>query len=270
MDASVTYGRLLLTGAAGALGRVLRPAMRDWAPKLRVSDIAPLDPVQGNEEAMPCDLGDEPAMRTLLEGVDGVVHMGGVSTDKPWAPVLHGNIVGVYNLYESARIAGTRRIIFASSNHAIGFRPRTERIDADDPVRPDSFYGVSKTFGESLSRYYFDRYGIETVCLRIGSAFPEPKDRRMLITWLSYADLTGLVKASLFAPRVDHTIVFGASANRDIDTWWDNSKASHLNWQPKDNTEKFRAAREADPPVDASSPIEKYQGGAYVISGPYE
>ena len=270
MENSTTYGRLLLTGAAGALGRVLRPAMRTWAPKLRVSDIATLDPAQGNEEAVSCDLGDEPAMRKLLEGVDGVVHMGGISTDKPWAPILNGNIVGVYNLYESARIAGTKRIVFASSNHAIGFHPRGHRIDADDPTRPDSLYGVSKTFGENLSRYYFDRYGIETVCLRIGSAFPEPRDRRMLITWLSYADLTELVRASLFAPRVDHTIVFGASANRDVGTWWDNSKAKHLDWTPRDSSEKFRASREAQPPVDESSPVEKFQGGAYVISGPYE
>ncbi|HLX23277.1 MAG TPA: NAD(P)-dependent oxidoreductase [Usitatibacter sp.] len=270
MDTPVMYGRLLLTGAAGALGRVLRPAMREWSPKLRLSDIAPMDPPQANEEVVTCDLADPGAMRKLLAGVDGVVHMGGISTDKPWEPILAGNIVGVYNLYESARIAGTKRIVFASSNHAIGFRPRSERIDADDPTRPDSLYGVSKTFGENISRFYFDRYGIQTVCLRIGSAFPEPKDRRMLITWLSYGDLTSLVKASLFAPRVDHTIVFGASANRDIGTWWDNSKAAHLDWKPKDNTEAFRASREAAPPVDASSPVEKYQGGAYVISGPYE
>ena len=268
MDESVAYGRLLLTGAAGALGRVLRPAMREWALKLRVSDVAPLDAAERNEEAVPCDLGDERAMRKLLEGVDAVVHMGGVSTDKPWSPILNANIVGVYNLYESARIAGTKRIIFASSNHAIGFYPRSQRIDADDPVRPDSLYGVSKTFGENLSRFYFDRYGIESVCMRIGSAFPEPKDRRMLVTWLSYADLTELVRAALFTPRVGHTIVFGASSNRD--SWWDNAKASHLKWQPKDNTESFRASREAAPPVDAASPVEKYQGGAYVISGPYE
>jgi uronate dehydrogenase len=268
MDAPVAYRRLLLTGAAGALGRVLRPAMRGWSPKLRLSDVVSMDPAEGNEEVVACDLGDERAMRGLLDGVDAVVHMGGISTDKPWAPILNGNIVGVYNLYESARIAGTKRIIFASSNHAIGFYPRTERIDADDPIRPDTLYGVSKTFGESLSRYYFDRYGVETVCMRIGSAFPEPKDRRMLITWLSYADLTELVRASLFTPRVGHTIVFGASGNRD--SWWDNAKASHLKWQPKDNTERFRASREAAPPVDASSPVEKYQGGAYVISGPFE
>jgi uronate dehydrogenase len=262
------YRRLLLTGAAGGLGRMLRPAMRAWAAQLRVSDIAPLEVAAAGEECVACDLADERAMRALLEGVDGVVHMGGISTDKPFAPILAANIVGVYNLYEAARIAGTRRVVFASSNHAIGFHPRSRTLDADDPVRPDSLYGVSKTFGESLSRFYFDRYGIETVALRIGSSFPEPKDRRMLVTWLSYPDLVELVQRALFAPEVGHTIVFGASANRD--RWWDNARASHLEWTPRDSSERFRAAREASPPVDPDSPVERFQGGAYVIMGPYE
>jgi len=262
------FESLLLTGAAGALGRALRPAMRGWARTLRVSDIAPLEREADNEEVVGCDLGDEPAMRELLAGVEAVVHMGGISTDAPFAPILNANIAGVYNLYESARIAGTRRIVFASSNHAIGFHPRSRRIDADDPQRPDSLYGVSKTFGESLSRFYYDRYGIETVALRIGSCFPEPRDRRMLVTWLSYADLTELVRASLFAAQVGHTIAFGASANRD--SWWDNRLAAHLGWTPHDSSEPFRAKMEALPPVDPASPAEKFQGGAYVTMGPYE
>jgi uronate dehydrogenase len=262
------YGRLLLTGAAGGLGKVLRPAMREWATNLRVSDIARLGLATANEELVRCNLGNEGSMRKLLEGVDAVVHMGGISTDRAFAPILKANIVGVYNLYESARINGTKRIVFASSNHAIGFYKRTQRIDARDPIRPDSLYGVSKTFGESISRFYFDRYGIETACLRIGSSFPEPRDRRMLITWLSYADLTSLVRACLFVPRLGHTIVFGASANRD--SWWDNKLAKHLRWHPKDSSERFRKARESEPRPDRRSPAQKYQGGAYVTMGPYE
>ena len=262
------FERLLLTGAAGALGRALRPAMRTWTRTLRISDIAPLAPDGDNEEVIACDLGDEAGVRALLEGAEAVVHMGGISTDAPFAPILNANIAGVYNLYESARIAGTRRIVFASSNHAIGFHPRSRRIDADDPIRPDSLYGVSKTFGESLSRFYYDRYGIETVALRIGSCFPEPRDRRMLVTWLSYADLTGLVRASLFAAQVEHTIAFGASANRD--SWWDNRLAAQLGWTPEDSSEPFRAKVEALPPVDPDSPAEKFQGGMYVAMGPYE
>ncbi len=263
-----THGRLLLTGAAGGLGKVLRPAMREWAARLRVSDIAPLGRAGPNEEIVRCDLANERAMRKLLAGIDAVVHMGGISTDKPFQPILAANIVGVYNLYEAARIHGTRRIVFASSNHAIGFYPRKRKIDAADPVRPDSLYGVSKTFGESLSRFYYDRYGIETACLRIGSSFPEPKDRRMLVTWLSYADLTSLVHACLAVKKLGHTIVFGASANRE--SWWDNRLAKHLRWKPKDDTERFRKAREADPRKDPRSPAERLQGGAYVTMGPYE
>jgi uronate dehydrogenase len=262
------YHRLLLTGAAGGLGRVLRPAMRAWAPSLRVSDIEALGPTAPGEESVVCDLANESAMRRLLEGVDAVVHMGGISTDRAFQPILQANIVGVYNLYEAARIHGARRVVFASSNHAIGFHPRSRRIDADDPVRPDSLYGVSKTFGESLSRFFYDRYGIETVCLRIGSSFAEPRDRRMLVTWLSYDDLTQLVKSALFAPQVGHTIAFGASANRD--SWWDNRLAAHLGWTPRDTSERFRAARERDPPADPASPAERFQGGAYVMMGPYE
>jgi len=170
------FERLLLTGAAGAVGRALRPAMRGWARTLRVSDIAPLEREASSEEVVACDLGDEPAMRELLAGVEAAVHMGGISTDAPFAPILDANIAGVYNLYEGARIAGTRRIVFASSNHAIGFHPRARRIDADDPQRPDSLYGVSKAFGENLSRFYFDRYGIETVALRIAHLRWAPKD----------------------------------------------------------------------------------------------
>src|SRR5205085_2980345 len=133
----------------------------------------------------------------LLSEVDAVVHLGGISTEQPFEPILRGNIVGGYNLYEAARKQGVKRIVFASSNHVTGFYRQDEVIDTRAPVRPDGLYGLSKAFGENLSRFYFDRYGIETVCLRIGSSFPEPKDRRMLATWLSFDDLERLVVASL-------------------------------------------------------------------------
>ena len=261
------FNRLLLTGAAGALGRVLRTSLKPLTRTLRVSDIAAMDAAGPNEEVAPCDLADEAGVRALLAGVDAVVHMGGISVEGPWPPILASNIIGLHNLYEAARSNGVKRVIFASSNHAVGFRPRTQKIDALDPMRPDGNYGVSKAFGESLSRFYWDRYGIETVCLRIGSCFPEPKDRRMLITWLSYADMSELVRCSLTAPKVEHTITFGTSANRD--SWWDNKEAAHLGFVPKDSAEPFRARMEALPPVDANDPAERFQGGGYVKMGPY-
>ncbi len=112
---------------------------------------------------------------SMMQGVDAVVHLGGVSTEAAFEPILQGNILGVYNLYEAARKQGVKRIVFASSNHVTGFYKQSETINASHPPRPDSLYGVSKAFGEDLSRFYFDRYGIETACVRIGSSFPSPK-----------------------------------------------------------------------------------------------
>ncbi len=261
------FHRLLLTGAAGGLGQVLRQGMRPFAQNLRLSDINPLGTASAGEECVPCDLADKAAMRALLSGVDAVVHMGGVSTEAPFEQVLEANIKGLFHLYEGARVHGTRRIVFASSNHAIGFHKQGEVIDGDCAKRPDSYYGLSKSYGEDLSRFYFDRYGIETVCLRIGSSFPEPKDRRMLITWLSYRDLTELVRCALFAPTVGHTIAYGVSNNRD--KWWDNSKAAHLGFVAQDNTEAFRAKLEAVPALSEADPVKQYQGGAFVKFGPF-
>jgi uronate dehydrogenase len=260
--------RLLLTGAGGGLGKVLRERLKPYADILRLSDITELDPAAAGEEIVRCDLADGQSVDDLLAGVDAVVHMGGVSVERPFAEILPANIQGVYNLYEAARRHGIKRVVFASSNHVIGFYRQGQVIDADVPVRPDGYYGISKAFGENLSRFYFDRYGIETVCLRIGSSFPEAKDRRMLITWLSYADLTQLIAQSLFTPHVGHTIVYGASANKE--SWWDNSRAAHLGFVPKDSSEQFRAKAEATPALAADDPVARYQGGVFVKAGPFE
>jgi uronate dehydrogenase len=159
-------------------------------------------------------------------------------------------------------------VVFASSNHVIGFHRQGDLLAASSPRRPDGYYGLSKSYGEDLSRFYFDRYGIETACLRIGSSFPEPKDRRMLITWLSYRDLTELVRCCLFAPRLGHTIVYGASANRD--RWWDNKEAAHLGFQPQDSSEVFRAKAEAAANPPQGDLAGQYQGGGFVKAGPFE
>lgn len=259
--------RLLLTGAAGNLGQVLRPRLKAHADVLRVSDVAALSPAATGEEAMPCDLADAAAVSRLVQDVDAIVHLGGVSVERSFEEILPANIQGVYNLYEAARIHGVRRVVFASSNHVIGFYEQGQQLDADVPLRPDGYYGLSKAYGEHLSRFYFDRYGIETVCLRIGSSFPEPKDRRMMVTWLSYDDLTDLVTRSLFTPQVGHLIVYGASANRD--SWWDNHAADVLGFAPKDSSERFRAQVEAQAPLPADDPAARYQGGAFVKAGPF-
>ncbi len=261
--------RLLLTGAAGGLGRVLRPRLKAHCGVLRLSDIADLGDAAAGEELMPAPLEQADAVLALLEGVDAVVHLGGVSVEGPFEPILQANIVGTYNLYEAARRHKVRRIVFASSNHVTGFYRQDEVIDATMPMRPDGHYGLSKAFGENLAQFYFDRYGIETVSLRIGSSFPEPKDRRMLATWMSYDDLERLVVASLTAPVVGHSVIYGMSDNTT--SWWDNTAAKHIGYRPRDSSEPFRADREArQPHIDPTDPVAKFQGGGFVTRGPYE
>lgn len=260
--------RLLLTGAAGGLGQVLRERLVPFAEQLRISDIAPLGAARGaHEEVVHCDLAEKAAVHALLAGCDAVVHLGGISVERPFEQILEANIKGIYNVYEAARRQGVGRIVFASSNHVIGFYKQTEHIDATAMRRPDGYYGLSKSFGEDMAQFYWDRYGIQTVSIRIGSSFPAPANRRMMSTWLSYDDLTRLVERSLFTPDVGHTVVFGASANREV--WWDNRAAAHLGWVPQDDSEVFRAQVETQPPVAADDPNAIYQGGAFTAQGPF-
>lgn len=260
--------RLLLTGAAGGLGQVLRQRLRGLAPVLRVSDIAGMGaPQDAQEEVNTCDLADKQAVDAMVAGCDAIVHLGGVSVERPFEEVLEANIKGIFHLYEAARRHGVKRIVFASSNHVIGFYRQSEKIDANARRRPDGYYGLSKSFGEDMASFYFDRYGIETVSIRIGSSFPEPKDRRMMHSWLSYDDLVQLVEKSLFTPNVGHTVVYGASANRDL--WWDNHAAAHLGFAPKDSSEPWRAKVEAQPAPAANDPVAVYQGGAFTAQGPF-
>ena len=263
------FERLLLTGAAGGLGRVLRPRLKAYCKRLRVSDHVALGSAAAGEELVVAKLEDRPAIDALLEGVDAVVHLGGVSVEGPFDPIAQANVIGVYNLYEAARRHGVKRVVFASSNHVTGFYRQDQVISPRDPMRPDGFYGISKAFGENLSRFYFDRYGIETACLRIGSSFPAPKDRRMLATWMSYDDLERLVVACLSAPVLGHTVIYGMS--RNARSWWDNTSAAHIGFMPLDSSERFRAEVEArQPTLDVNDPVVRYQGGAFVAMGPFE
>ena len=263
------FDTLLLTGAAGTLGRVLADPLRPLCRTLRRSDLAQALPVLADPGALPCDLADAGAVMQLMQGVQAVVHLGGVSVEGPWEPILQANIRGLHNLYEAARRQGTKRIVFASSNHVTGCRAQGERTHPADPPRPDGNYGLSKLFGEGIASLYWDRYGIETVCLRIGSSFPEPRNRRMLATWMSYDDLERLVVASLTAPVVGHSIIYGMGDNTT--TWWDNTLARHIGYRPQDSSDPFREAVYArTTPPDLSDPAAVCQGGAFVTAGPFE
>jgi uronate dehydrogenase len=262
------FGRILLTGAAGGLGRVLRDTLKPMARILRVSDIQALGEAGPAEELRPCDLSDRQAVSELVRGCDAIVHMGGVSVERPFEEILEANIKGIFHIYEAAREHGARRVVFASSNHAIGFYRQTDRLDASMPTRPDSYYGLSKVYGEAMASFYHDRYGIETLSIRIGSCFPEPKDRRMMHIWLSARDLTELIRRGLFTPDIGHTIIFGMSDNKEV--WWDNRMAAHLGFQPQDTSEVYRDKIERQPMPVADDPTLVYQGGAFTAQGPFE
>ena len=267
-NSSLRLRRLLLTGAAGNLGRELRPRLKAYCETLRLSHRAEMGAAGPGEEVVIAALEDKAAMQALLKGVDAVVHMGGVSTEKTWDSILDANIVGMVNLYEAARANSVKRIVFASSNHVTGFYRQHQVVSPQDPVRPDGFYGLSKAFGENLAQLYWNRHGIETVSLRIGSSYAEPKDRRMLATWMSFDDTERLIVAALSAPVVGHSIIYGMSDNSTA--WWDNSSARHIGYRPKDSSEKFRAAVEArQPTIDPTQAAAAHQGGAFVTQGPY-
>lgn len=263
------FGRLLLTGAAGHLGQQMRPRLKAYCDTLRVSDLNDqLAAAGAGEERVVLDLADRAGVIALLAGVDAVVHLGGVSTERTWEEILGGNIVGAVNLYEGARRQGVKRIVFASSNHVTGFYRQDQVVSPADPMRPDGFYGLSKAFGENLAQLYWDRHGIETVSVRIGSAFAEPKDRRMLASWMSFDDTERLFVAALTAPVVGHSVVYGISDNAT--RWYDNSRATHLGYRPQDSSEPYRAEVEARQPLlDASDPAVQCQGGAFVRTGPF-
>jgi uronate dehydrogenase len=247
---------------------VLRKRLKPFTRVLRLSDIADIAPaLDESEEIHYCDLADKKAVDELVQGVDAILHFGGVSTERSFEDILGANICGVFHIYEAARRHGVKRVIFASSNHVIGFYPQGQRLDAHSLRRPDGYYGLSKSYGEDMASFYFDRYGIETVSIRIGSSFVEPQNRRMLTTWLSYNDLTQLLERALYTPEVGHTVVYGVSNNQN--TWWDNRYAAHLDFNAQDSSEAFRNQVEAQPLPAATDPTMLYQGGAFVAAGPF-
>jgi uronate dehydrogenase len=253
--------KLLVTGAAGAMGGVARQRLAHIAETIRISDIVPLEASAPHEEAMQCDLADPDAVHNLVAGCDGIVHLGGVSTEDKFSRILAANIQGIYNLYEAARNNGCPRILLASSNHVVGFYKRNEYLDGNALPRPDGYYGVSKCFAEAVARLYHDKFGQETAIVRIGSCSPEPVSRRMLSTWLSYDDFISLAECVFRVPELHCPVIYGVSANDAC--WWDNSAVSYLGWNPKDNAAAFREGVEATSAVP-SKMASLHQGGEYV------
>ncbi len=254
------FNRLLITGAAGNLGRELRRGLAPLANELRISDRVDMAPLADNEQAVICELGDFDAVMQMVEGCDAIVHFGAAPEERPWEEILNSSIKGGYNVYEAARRHGIGRIVYASSIHAVGYERREAGADTDTPHNPDTLYGVAKCFVEDLAKLYFNKFGIESACLRINSCFPKPADRRHLATWQSFDDLIQLVERCLVSERIGYTVVYGISDNREV--FFSNHKAAHLGYRPKDSAEDYRAEVEAaTEPGDPYDPAIEFVGG---------
>lgn len=259
MSAGAPGRRILLTGAAGLVGGVLRAHLRPHY-HLVMLDRAMIEPVLPGEEFIHCDIRNAPVLAAAMTGVDAVVHLAGAPTETDWDTIRDANIEGCYRVVEAARVAGVRRFVFASSNHAIGQYPRDEPVDHTSMPRPDTRYGVSKAFGESLLSYYADKFGLTAVCLRIGTLrTPDaPGDVRHLSTWISHRDMGQLVRCAIEAD-IHFEIAYGVSNNTR--RWWRDESAARLGYRPEDDAERFAATlagQQAEDPIAA-----RFQGGVF-------
>ena len=253
---------ILITGAAGGVGSFLRKEFLGRY-RLRLSDIAAIEDCGPDEVFVMADLGDFAALRSAVAGVDGIIHLGGFSVEGDWDTILSANIVGTYNLFEAARVEGVKRIVFASSNHAMGFYGRDQTVDHTDYPRPDSRYGLSKVFGEVLGRLHADKYGAEVMAIRIGNVAEAPIDVRRLSIWISPRDLAQLMSIGLEHPDLRFEVVYGMSDNKRA--WWDNSNAIRLGYAPRDRSEDYAAKVLSEHSADTGDPLaDAHQGGAFV------
>jgi uronate dehydrogenase len=232
--------KIVLTGAAGRLGSHLREPLSKLADELVSSDLADdLGTLYDGETYVKADLTSLDDMTALLEGADMVVHFGAYGDEAPFDTILGPNIIGAYNVWEAAYKNGVRRVVYASSIHAVGMHAKNDFIGTDAPHRPDTFYGLAKCFAEDLASMYWDKRGIESVCMRILSA-ANVGNPRAVGSWLSYDDLIQLVTRAIDTPVTGFAVIYGVSNNDRAPV--DNAKASFLGYRPKDNAEQFATA----------------------------
>jgi nucleoside-diphosphate-sugar epimerase len=260
--------RLLITGAAGNMGRLLRPLLRREGRVLRLADLAELPDLQPGEETVAADVTDPDAIAKACQGMDAVLHLGGISVEASFEDVLAVNVAGTQNLLRAAVDAGVSKVLLASSNHAVGFYrrgdvpPGSDGLPGDVPPRPDTFYGWSKAAIEALGSLYHNRYGIDVTVLRIGTCFVEPPDARALSTWLAPTDAARLVDACLKHDGNGYRVMFAISDNTR--RWWSLAGAEAVGYESADNAERFaesRVARFGEP--DLTEPVHDLVGGAF-------
>ena len=260
------FNKLVLTGAAGRLGSILREPLSRLADTLITTDLADdVGDLYPGEIYVKADLVDLDAIMALCEGADMVIHFGAIGNEAPFGDILRSNILGAYNVWEAAYYQGVRRVVYASSIHAVGMYLKRDFIGTDAPHRPDTFYGLAKCFVEDLGSLYWDKRGLESIHLRILSASGEVTNARALGSWLSDGDLVHLVERAIDTPTVGFTVVYGVSNNDRVPV--DNAKASFLGYRPQDNAEQFAEEIMAKEPVhDTTDPGLMRHGGPFAAA----
>jgi uronate dehydrogenase len=244
--------RVLVTGAAGRIGSTLREGFRGAFSVLRLTDVREITPAFAGEEIVQADLSEFDAILRAAAGIDVIVHLGAIPGEDTFERLLSSNIVATYHVFEAARRQGVRRVVFASTNHVTGFYPASQQIGPNDPIRPDSLYGVSKAFGEALGRLYADKFELEVVCVRIGAFGERPSNDASARMWLSPRDAVQLFQKAIEAPDVGFLVVYGAS--KIPDPFWRNPNAARIGYEPRDELGDMRSD-EAD--------RQAFQGGPY-------
>src|SRR5215467_9875617 len=256
---------ILITGAAGLIGTMLRPRLARPGRTLRLLDIADLTAGPA-EQVVQASVTDVDAMTAASRGASAVIHLANIATEASWAEILQVNIQGTYVAFEAARRAGVPRVIYASSNHAVGFTPRSGFPVPDYAFpAPDTYYGVAKVTGEALAALYHHRYRMDAICLRILTCAERPQSVRSLSTWLSPDDAGRLFEACLTAADPGFRVAYGVSANTR-GGWVSLAEARSLGYEPQDDAEAYAAeviASHGEP--DPADPVFAHLGGEYTL-----
>jgi uronate dehydrogenase len=247
--------RVAITGAAGRIGRAVHPGLAGLGHEVVAMDTVPADGVEY------VDVGDSATLTPLLRGCEAVVHLALKSDETSFEGVLDTHLRLTHGVLEAMRAANVPRLVYASSNHAVGFTPRAEMINVHTRPRPDTFYGFGKAATEALCSLYSDRYSIATACLRIGGFADRPVNRRQLSIWLSPGDAVRLVDACLTAPELTFAVVYGTSANTR--GWWDLEPARVLGYRPQDDAEAYASEILATPESDEDRFAALHVGGEF-------
>jgi uronate dehydrogenase len=267
MPEAPRWRTLLLTGAAGEIGSVLRPVLRECAGRLRLHDIRPIPGLTPEELALGGDIADPAIARAAMERVDCVVHLAGIPRETGGTPeqILHANVIGAHSVFDAARRAGVKRVIFASSNHVIGFHPADRAVGTQEPPRPSGLYGASKVWGEALGRLHADKYGMEVACLRIGAFRAKPGNARELGGWISHRDMAELARCCVNAPSFHFLVLYGVSANTRAKWGGDEAARAHVGFVPQDNAEDWAGEIADIAPVPGSVAARFHGGGVCEI-----